>query len=206
MIKAVLFDLDGVLVDAREWHYEALNRALGLFGHTINREDHTTVFDGLPTRDKMKYLIEQRNFPSGLAFLVDRLKQLYTKELIAVNCYPVFHIEYAVSKLKQDGHKLAVCTNSVRETLDLMLRRSSLNKYFDLTLSNEDVKNKSKPDPTIYRMAMENLGARPQECVIVEDNEYGVEAATDAGGHVFRVSGPEKVSYESIKSFIAKLN
>lgn len=203
-IKAVLFDLDGVLVDAREWHYEALNQALALFGHQISREDHLTMFDGLPTSKKMEHLIEQRNFPEGIAVLVNQLKQLYTKQLIAVHCYPIFHIEYAVSRLQQDGYKLAVCTNSIRETLDLMLSRSALTHYFDLTLSNEDVGDKPKPDPTVYRMAMETLGVRPDECVIVEDNEYGVQAAIKSGGNVLRVADPDEVRFEAIQAFIAK--
>lgn len=201
-IRAVLFDLDGVLVDAREWHYESLNRALELFGHTISRDDHLTRFDGLPTSRKMAYLIDQHQFPEGLARLVNDLKQVYTKEQIAVNCHPIFHIEYAVSRLKQDGYKLAVCTNSIRETLDIMLSRSALAPYFDVTLSNEDVGDKPKPDPTVYRMAMEALSVEPGECVIVEDNEYGLEAARAAGGHVLEVGDPDDVRYDAIRACI----
>ena len=55
-IKAVLFDMDGVLIDAKEWHYEALNRALALFGMPISRFEHLTTFDGLPTRKKLEML------------------------------------------------------------------------------------------------------------------------------------------------------
>ena len=78
-IKAVLFDLDGVLVDAREWHYEALNRALGMFGFTIERDLHLTTLDGLPTREKMKFLSGQKSLPIGLHEPINRLKQKFTK-------------------------------------------------------------------------------------------------------------------------------
>ena len=54
MIKAIIFDMDGVLIDAKEWHYEALNNALQLFGYKISREDHLATFDGLPTREKLR--------------------------------------------------------------------------------------------------------------------------------------------------------
>jgi beta-phosphoglucomutase len=53
MIKAVVFDMDGVLIEAKDWHYEALNRALKLFGYEISRYEHLTTFDGLPTRRKL---------------------------------------------------------------------------------------------------------------------------------------------------------
>ena len=62
-IRAVVFDMDGVLIDAREWHYEALNEALELFGFTIDRESHLTRFDGLPTRDKLKALSQEKGLP-----------------------------------------------------------------------------------------------------------------------------------------------
>ena len=65
-IKAVIFDLDGVLVDATEWHYEALNRALGLFGYNIARYEHLTTYNGLPTRKKLEMLSVEKNFPRGL--------------------------------------------------------------------------------------------------------------------------------------------
>lgn len=60
MIKAVLFDMDGVLIDAREWHYDALNRALSLFGYTITRQEHENYYDGLPTHVKLKKLTEEK--------------------------------------------------------------------------------------------------------------------------------------------------
>jgi beta-phosphoglucomutase-like phosphatase (HAD superfamily) len=62
-ITAVVFDMDGVLIDAREWHYEALNRALGHFGYTISRFDHLVTYDGLPTRHKLEMLSRERGFP-----------------------------------------------------------------------------------------------------------------------------------------------
>lgn len=203
-IQAVLFDLDGVLVDAREWHWEALNQALRLFGHEIGREEHLTTFDGLPTRKKLDYLIQHRGFPKGLAPIINQLKQVYTKQLIDRHCFPVFHIEYAVSRLKSEGYRIAVCTNSIRETCDMMLGRSGLLDYFDLTLSNQDCA-KPKPAPDIYVTAMERLGVSPSNTVIVEDNEYGIQAAAAAGGSVLQVSEPADVTYWAIRERIRQV-
>ena len=75
MIKAILFDMDGVLVDAREWHYEALNRALEIFGMKISLDNHLSTFDGLPTRRKLQILGKSRGLPAGLHDFVNELKQ-----------------------------------------------------------------------------------------------------------------------------------
>ncbi|MFZ5746845.1 MAG: HAD family hydrolase [Pseudomonadota bacterium] len=200
-IKAVLFDLDGVLVDAREWHYEALNRALALFGYSISRYDHLTTFDGLPTREKLKQLSVTDNLPVGLHKLINSAKQSYTRDAIAQHCDPVFHIEYAVARLKREGYSLGVCTNSIRSTLHLMLDRNGLMPYFDLLLSNEDIA-KPKPDPEIYLTAIDRLSLTPGEVLIVEDNQHGVAAARAAGANVLQVADPSEVHYANISQAI----
>lgn len=114
MIKAVLFDMDGVLIDAKNWHYEALNRALQLFGYSISRESHLSTFDGLPTRTKLEMLTKSRGLPKGLHDFLNTLKQTYTLEISYQRCKPTFNHQYALSRLKEDGYKIAVCSNSVR--------------------------------------------------------------------------------------------
>ena len=97
-IKAVLFDMDGVLIDAREWHYEALNRALALLGYEISRYEHLTTFDGLPTARKLQMLTVERGLPAELHAFINSLKQQYTLELVATSCKPVFHHEFALAQ------------------------------------------------------------------------------------------------------------
>ena len=95
MIKAVLFDMDGVLIDAKDWHYEALNKALNLFGYNISRESHLSTFDGLPTRQKLKMLSSSHNLPEGLHSFINQLKQAYTLEISQARCKPKFIINFA---------------------------------------------------------------------------------------------------------------
>ena len=113
MIKAVVFDMDGVLIDAKEWHYDALNRALGLFGIGISRADHLTTFDGLPTKRKLELLSATEGLPTALHGFLNELKQAYTMELIALRCKPLFNHEMALSTLRKRGIKLAVASNSI---------------------------------------------------------------------------------------------
>ncbi len=200
-IKAVVFDMDGVLIDAREWHYEALNRALGLLGYEITRYEHLTTYDGLPTKRKLRMLSVERGLPEELHGFLNSLKQQYTLELVATRCKPVFHHQYALSQLKAAGYKLGVASNSVRRTVEEMMERSDLMRYLDVTVSNEDV-SRPKPDPEMYLAALERLGVRAEETVIVEDNENGVKAATAAGAHVLVVEGPDDVTLDAIRSRI----
>ncbi len=196
-IRAVMFDMDGVLIDAREWHYEALNRALGLLGFTINRYDHLSSYDGLPTRRKLEMLSIERGLPRGLHDFLNELKQQYTLEIVNSSCKPVFQHEYALSRLKSDGLAIGVASNSVRRTVELMMEQSDLAQYLDLLLSNEDVEH-AKPHPDIYATAMAQLGVEGPETLVVEDNDHGVASARAAGAHVLVVDSPQDVTYDRI--------
>jgi beta-phosphoglucomutase len=200
-IKAILFDMDGVLIEAKEWHYEALNKALSLFGMPISRIDHLSTFDGLPTRKKLELLSIDRGLPNQLHEFINQLKQKYTMELVHTQCNPRFVHEYALSRLKREGYKIAVCSNSIRATVDAMMQRANLKKYLDLSLSNEDVAT-GKPDPEIYLKAIKHFQLSPGECLIVEDNENGIRAAKASGAHVMVVSDTDEVNYHNIKTHL----
>src|SRR4051794_18544720 len=131
MIKAVVFDMDGVLIDAREWHYEALNKALKLLGDEITRYDHLSTYDGLPTRMKLQMLTVERGLPAELHAFINGLKQQYTMEYVAPRCKPVFQHEYALARLKGDGYRLGLASNSIRSTVLEMMDRSALRGYLD---------------------------------------------------------------------------
>lgn len=205
MIKAVIFDMDGVLVEAKDWHYEALNRALRLFGHEISRDEHLTIYDGLPTSTKLEMLTTQRGLPVGLHKFITEMKQIYTMELVHTQCKPLFVHEYALSKLKAEGYRLAVASNSIKNTVVTMMKYTHLDQYLDFMLSNEDVK-RPKPFPDIYAKAIEDLGLKPHECLVVEDNDNGVRAAIASGAHVLIVKEVSDVNLENIISRIKSID
>lgn len=196
-IDAIFFDMDGVLIDARHLHYEALNSALHPFGLEISHDAHLANFDGLSTRQKLAILSETRGLPSGLHSLINELKQKFTLAKIPAYCRPVFHHRYLLSRLVQEGYRLALCSNSVRRTVDEMMRAAELDIFFETTLSNEDIKL-PKPDPEIYLAAANRLNVQPDRCLVVEDNVNGIRAATAAGMHVLEVVDPDAVTYERI--------
>jgi beta-phosphoglucomutase len=197
MIKGIIFDMDGVLIEAKDWHYEALNKALRLFGYEISRYDHLTTFDGLPTSKKLDMLSVQYGLPRELHGFINEMKQAYTMELVNSLCKPMFVHEYALSRLKAEGYQLAVASNSIRSTVEIMMQRASLDKYLNVMLSASDV-TKPKPDPEIYLTAIAKLGLTPQECLIVEDNENGIRAARASGAHVLEVKEVHDVNHANI--------
>lgn len=203
-IDAVLFDMDGVLIEAKDWHYEALNRALDIFGMPISRVDHETTFDGLPTKKKLEMLSIERGLPRQLHGFLNDLKQQYTVEMVHTLCKPQFAQERALSALKQEGYRLAVCSNSILSTVKLMMEKAALAPYLDLMVSSQDVA-KSKPAPDMYLKAMEVFGLRPDQCLIVEDNENGIKAAMASGAHLLVVEDVRQTNLSNIKSRIAQI-
>ncbi|MEI6335431.1 MAG: HAD family phosphatase [Methylococcaceae bacterium] len=205
MIKAVIFDMDGVLIEAKDWHYEALNKALRLFGYEISRFDHLATYDGLPTRRKLEMLTIERGLPKELHEFINEMKQLYTMEIVYTQCKPQFTHEYALAKLKSKGYKLGLASNSVRTTVDVMMQKACLDSYLDVTLSNEDV-TKPKPDPEIYTKAIKQLGLCPLEVLIVEDNDNGIKSATASGAHVLVVRHVGEANIENIMNKIRQVD
>lgn len=203
-IKAIIFDMDGVLIDAKEWHFEALNRALTLFGMAISRYDHLVTYDGLPTKTKLRMLSMERGLPEALHGFINEMKQIYTMEVIYAKCKPVFHHQFALSRLKAEGYRMAVCSNSIRNTIAMMLERAELLPFLEFFLSNQDV-SAPKPAPDMYLKAIERMGLRPDECLIVEDNPNGIKAARDSGAHVMCVHDVREVNHANITRTIAEL-
>lgn len=200
-IKAILFDMDGVLIEAKEWHYDALNRALGLFGMEISRYDHLVTYDGLPTRRKLDMLTMERGLAKALHPFIYEMKQLYTMEIVHSRCKPRFHHEYALSNLKNQGYRIAVCSNAIRNSVAVMLGKAALTPYIEFFISNQDVL-KAKPDPEMYDTAIARMALEPGQCMIVEDNEKGIQAARASGAHVMEVDTVADVNFANIMAHI----
>lgn len=198
-IETVLFDLDGVLVDACDWHYDALNMSLIDCGYNpISREDHISTYNGLPTKIKLKMLNVS---DLHISHICER-KQKYTIETIsktATLCHEQINLH---KHLKSLDIKIACVTNSIRETAELMLTKTGQYEYIDLLVTNEDVQ-KNKPYPDCYNYAINNLKSDPLTAVCVEDSEKGIQAAiSSTAAHVWVVSGVSDVNVKNYNLFL----
>lgn len=201
MIKAILYDLDGVLVDATEWHYESLNLALEqVKGFKIKRDEHIQTFNGLPTMKKLEILFEQGRVQKDDFDSIWQKKQELTIEVIKKSA---FVDQNKIRLHKQTPSYKKVCvTNSIRETALLMLEQTGQIEFMDFVISNEDV-SAPKPSPEGYIQAINKLNLSPQECMIVEDSPKGIEAAKSSGAYTYEVSGYNEVTLENV---LSKLN
>ena len=205
MIKAVIFDLDGVLIDADKWHFNALNVALQ---HSdldpISWQEHLTIYKGIPTKKKLGILTERKGLNTDLYDKINITKQETTVEIIDKFCNPDLE-KIEMMKLLKRKYKIVICSNAVRNSVELMLGKSGMLPFVDFYLSNEDVKH-PKPDPEIYFKAFEMLKLSQGECVIVEDSDVGKKAAMDSGGILCSVNNPDDVNYYRVLKTINESN
>lgn len=204
-IKLLVLDFDGVMADCKELHYESLNKALESIDnkYVITREEHLTTYDGLPTKIKLEKLTRYKGLPKDTHNKIWNLKQKFTIELIKSIMPFDERLRAVLKQLKEEEYKIYVASNSIRETLQLMLYKTGLIEYVDYFLSNNDVTH-PKPHPEIYMKAIIHAGVLPSETLIVEDSIHGREAAVASGGNLMPVDSPNDVTYNNIKKYITK--
>ena len=204
MIKAIIFDLDGVLIEAKQLHYDALNLALSEISSkfVIDWDEHLRIYDGLKTHQKLDMLVKSKGLPENEKNNVWNRKQQITLDLLK----DIKHNLNLISVFKElsKSYKIACCSNSIRKSVLTMLSKLGIIEYFDLILSNEDVKN-SKPHPEIYWKAISMLGMLPDEVVIVEDSPHGLLSAYKSTKNVMRVKNPNDVTIKNINEFMNKI-
>ena len=202
MVKLVIFDLDGVLVEAKNIHYEALNDALGPM-YEISWEEHLSIYDGLKTNQKLEMLTQRKGLPieSHEEIWINKQK-LTLQKLKELEPSPV--LQSTMENLTNDGYKIAVCSNSIRKTVLTVISKLGLMEYMDYIISNEDVQN-SKPHPEMYWRAISKMGCLPEETLIVEDSPYGLLAASRSKAHILRVKNPKEVTYDNINKKLKEI-
>jgi len=202
MLKLIIFDLDGVLIDMKDLHYEALNGALRSFDerYVIGREEHLSTYDGRPTTAKLKLLTKNKGLPKKLYDEIWKRKQRETLKLID-RFDKDERLCRVLRKLKDDGLVVCVATNSIRETAKLALLRKGFMEYIDFFYSNQDVKS-PKPSTEMFLRCMIKAGVSPNETLIIEDSHIGRKTAINSGAHLLGVKDSGSVTYEAIKNKI----
>jgi beta-phosphoglucomutase-like phosphatase (HAD superfamily) len=203
-LKLVIFDMDGVLVDACDWHKDAFNQALEeLCGYKISDEEHYSEFNGLPTKTKLAKLAEKGIVKEDKKLLkeINNLKQENTIRIIEESCAYDNSKVNLVNWLKLKDIKVACFTNSIRKTAELMLDKCGVLSELDLLVTNQDVKE-PKPSPEGYLKVLKHFNISPQDAMIVEDSPKGIKAATAAGCKIMKVDNATQVYTENMRRFI----
>jgi len=205
-IKCIIFDLDGVLVDTKPTHYEALNTALSEVSpeYIITFNDHINKYDGLPTNKKLQIITKEKGLPENTYSQIWERKQNITLELLRKNIKPDTKLHELMRQLKQEGYYICIASNSIKQTVKVCLLNLGVMEFVDVYLSNEDVKE-GKPNPEMYLRCMLNKSFSPKETLIIEDSQVGRLGAYNSGAHVCPVKDCSEVTYNRIKTHITDI-
>ena len=196
MTKLVIFDLDGVLIDSKDYHYDALNEALGE-EYAISREEHVSTYDGLPTTAKLELLSKNKGLPADRYEEIWKAKQENTLHIFKTKVDKDYELMGYFQQLVDEGYKVAVASNSIRNTVKIILLRLGLLEFVDIYVSNEDVV-RNKPFPSMYWKCMMALGALPDDTVILEDSHIGRQGALDSKCHLVPIENRSDLNQAKI--------
>ncbi|WP_316798683.1 HAD family phosphatase [Pedobacter frigidisoli] len=179
-IKALLFDLDGTLIDSEKFHFNCWNDFLLQYGVQLDFKDWLTNYAGIPLPQNAKTILSRYKLNEDLESFIERREQITlagfkTKD---IELMP-FALDF-VNYFYQKGFTLAVVTASPRADVEAVFEKNGLAKYFSVFVTRTDV-IKSKPDPESYNLCVEKLGLAKEECLVFEDTLNGVKAAVAAG-------------------------
>jgi len=179
-IKALLFDLDGTLIDSERFHFDCWNEFLQDYGVQLEFKDWIANYAGIPLPKNAKTIIDKYKIDTDLSLFINQREQLtlYGFEHKDIELMP--HALDFVRFFYEKGLTLAVVTASPRADVEAVFKRNGLAKYFTLFVTRTDV-SKSKPDPESYNVCVDKLGFAKEECLVFEDTINGVKSAMAAG-------------------------
>lgn len=198
MNKAIIFDLDGVLIDSKKIHFNALNLALKNINdkYAISDQEQNDIFEGMTTKAKLEIITHTKGLPKELHNYIWLMKQEYSanmfkrltidKELVSIFKY-----------IKANKILIGVASNSIKNTLQNCLISLGIMDYIDIALSNEDVNN-PKPNPEIYNKCMTMLSVTPTNAIILEDSNIGKQAAIQSGAKLIEIESRKDITLDFI--------
>lgn len=205
-MTAILFDMDGVLVDSGPAHHESWRRLAQRHGIEISEERFKQSF-GRPSRDIIRTLWGEGLTAEQIPAHDTAKEQLY-RALIAGRVPLMAGARDTLSRLRDAGFALAVATSGPPENLDLVLREGRLTEFFQATVHGFDIRH-GKPAPDCFLLAAQRLRMQPAECVVIEDAPIGIEAGAAAGMPVIALAGthdPDRLSAAGAQRVISELS
>ncbi|MBN2019623.1 MAG: HAD family phosphatase [Sedimentisphaerales bacterium] len=195
MLKAIIFDFDGVLVDSEQFHLQAFNSVFAKFNFQLSTQEYYERFLGLSDKELLLVVAKERK----LSLSTQQFEQLLQEKAIAfkklastqATVYP--GVPQFLKMLADNKIPLAICSGALLPEIELILKGAGLRNFFDIIVSAEQVKY-GKPDPEGFLLALKLLNKKtnqkiePQDCIVIEDSHWGLEAAKTAGMHPVAVT------------------
>ncbi len=195
MLKAVIFDFDGVITDSEILHFRAFNQVLAQYGIELTKQDYYTTYLGFNDADCYKLLIGQgllKTDQGQIDNLIEQKKHIF-KQLAQTEGKMIEGVRDFLTTLEQNNIPMAICSGSLLTEVEMVLEDSRLRHLFKVIVSGEQVK-KGKPDPEGFLLSLQRLNENREnpitanQCIVIEDSHWGLEAAKAAGMHTIAVT------------------
>lgn len=189
MTKAIIFDMDGVLVDSEPFHTEIEKRQFSLNKISVTKEEHQKYL-GAASDVMWKEIAERHGILISAEELIEQNRVECHRFFDELDEIPVMPgLEELLKKLQKKNYPMAVASSSFPEIIDLILKKTGLLKYFQVVVSAQEA-GKSKPEPDVFLLAASKLGIKPEHCLVIEDSPNGIKAARSAGMKCIAYQGP----------------
>ena len=185
MIKAIIFDLDGTIVDNMKIHQKAFLEFLNSKGVPITLKDYVTKYQGRSNKENFPSIFGRKLSKGEITLFTDEKEGLYRRMYTDVK--PVTGFFDILREAKRLDLKVALATSAPKQNRDYILEKLGLKNSFDVIVGDEDVE-RGKPEPEIYLKAAEKLGVEPKHCLVFEDSIPGIQSAKRAGLRVIALS------------------
>jgi beta-phosphoglucomutase len=186
---AVIFDMDGVLVNSEPFYVEVEQSNFKKLGLTILKDEHQT-YQGTATDRMWQIIKEKHGVVQSVEELVQMTNSMVTPWFASLEIIePMPGVEKLIKKLKECNYPLALASSSYPDVIEIILQKTGLKTYFDVVVDSQ-MAGASKPEPDIFLLAAEKLGIQPEKCIVIEDSTNGIRAAKSAGMFCIAYSGP----------------
>ena len=190
MIKAVIYDMDDLMVNSDPLHIVAWEKLLTEYGHKFSDlpESTRSNFIGKRVSDICEEIINTLNLDTDFESFYEKRIKLFL-DIVKDKLEVMPGLLYSLKLFKSNDYKIALASSGAQVYIDLVLDRFNIRDYFDVIVSGDSVK-KGKPNPETYTVASNMLGFNPEECVVLEDAKNGIDAAIDAGCSCLAIINP----------------
>lgn len=184
---AVIFDMDGTMVDNTPYHYKTWQVMFEKYGMgELTSHTYYSEFSGVPVFDTVERLFGSNRDNDGLNQLVKEKETIY-QDLYTAHATPVNGLIELLEELKQNGIKIAIASSASIHDIDFVLERIHVRDYFDVIVDGSQV-SKGKPSPEIFLKTADSLQTLPANCAVIEDSIAGIKAGNAAGMQVIGIT------------------
>lgn len=194
MIKAIIFDFDGLLADTEIVSYKIYKELLQQFGYTYTEEEYAQKFSGKTEVKNVENLIETYHLPWTLENGLKNVLEVETR-LLSQGVDLKHGVKELLHFLKENEYKIGLATSSTKDRALNILRQHGIIDYFNIFVFGNEVE-KGKPNPDIFLKACEKLNENPKDCLVLEDSEAGIEASYSANIPVICIPDMKKLAMQ----------